>query len=83
MEENRERALQWFEDRGVDLNCTQCGGENFRQGGVVALFAAAPEDFAQTHHLAAYPVICTNCGHFILFHAGTMGLEPESSDDRP
>jgi len=75
VEENRERAQRWFAQKGVRLNCTQCGGDAFDQGGVVALFAANAEDLQQGHALKAYPLACTNCGHFILFRAEGMGLE--------
>ncbi len=78
MEKDQRRAAEWFVEKGVDLKCTQCGGRTFNRGGVVALVAADPGEREQGRGLKAYPLACANCGYFVLFDAGTMGLDAES-----
>ena len=72
------QASAWFEGKGVQLRCTQCGHHDFEQGDLIPLqIATAEGDVEPGKGYWLFPVGCKNCGHFEFFSGDKMGLMPE------
>jgi predicted nucleic-acid-binding Zn-ribbon protein len=77
MPDHGQEADDWFEAKGVQLRCTQCGGQQFSGGRLIPLHAPSPDEPDEEMWVyTLLPLMCENCGHFEFFSAELMGLVP-------
>jgi hypothetical protein len=80
------QVSEWFAAKGVNPTCSQCGSESFeelpvdRKGRPQPWVSLVTSIYHRTDgtiatRVRAYPLMCTNCGHFVLFSADKMGLQ--------
>jgi hypothetical protein len=73
----RVQLEEFFEEKGITVECPVCGGMEFDIGGLVPVpqvrrseSGMAPTGTA----MIAVRVVCTNCSYILLFSARRMGL---------
>jgi hypothetical protein len=82
--ERTQRANEWFAAKGVKPTCSQCGSESFEplvfedEPQNMTLLVVTAADIRGPGGVRAYTMMCTNCGHLLLFGAKKMGLPRRS-----
>ena len=81
--EQLQRFQNWMQQRGLQLRCPCCGGQNFTVQDLIVSPTLQGTNVDITKVVPMVPATCQNCSHILLFNAAISGVMPMPTDDSP